>query len=49
MTVHAGEDVEWGKHSSVAVKSANLYNHYENQYVSTSGRWELTDIKIQLY
>ena len=31
-TAHAGEDVEQGKHSSIAGGSANVYNHVGNQF-----------------
>ena len=37
---HAGEDVEQGEHSSSARGSANLYNHFENQFDSFSKNWE---------
>jgi hypothetical protein len=40
VTAHAGEDVEQGKHSFIAAMSVNSYNHYGNQYPSSSGNWE---------
>ena len=36
VTAHAGEDVEQGKDSFIAGRSANLYSHYENQYGCSS-------------
>ena len=32
VTAHAGEDVEQGEHSSIAGGSANLYNHFGNEF-----------------
>ena len=37
---HAGEDVEQGEHSSIAGGSANVYNHFENQFGGFSENWE---------
>lgn len=34
MTAHAGKDGEKGKHSSIAVRNANLNRHYGNPYGS---------------
>jgi hypothetical protein len=49
MTAHAGEDVEYREHSSIAGGTANLYNHYGNRCDGSSGRWKLISLKIQLY
>jgi hypothetical protein len=32
VTADAGEDVKQGEHSSIAGGSANLYNHFGNQF-----------------
>ena len=40
---------EIGEHSFIACGSRNLYSHYRNQCGGSSGRWELTYLKIQLY
>ena len=40
VTAHAGEDVEQGEHSSIAGGSANLYNHFGNQFGGFSENWE---------
>ena len=40
ITVHVGEDVEKGEHSSTAGRSANLYSHFGNQYGKSSEKWE---------
>ena len=32
---HAGEDIEQGEHSSIASGSANLCNHFRNQFGSS--------------
>ncbi|EGW10962.1 hypothetical protein I79_012172 [Cricetulus griseus] len=49
MTVHVGEDVEKGEHSSTAGGSANLYSHFGNQYGDSSGKWESVHLKIQQF
>ena len=49
MAACAGEDVEQGEHSSFAGGSANLYNHFENQYGSSLKNWDSTYLKTQLY
>jgi hypothetical protein len=36
---HAGEAMEQGEHSSTAGESANLYNHFGNQFGSFSENW----------
>lgn len=38
-----------GEHSFIACGSRNLYSHYRNLCGGSSGRWELTYVKIQLY
>jgi hypothetical protein len=40
VTAQAGEYVEKEKHSSIVSGSANLYNHYGNQFGSFSENWE---------
>ena len=40
LTAHGGEDVKQGEHSSIAGGSANLYNHFGNQFGSFSENWE---------
>jgi hypothetical protein len=35
-----GEDMEQGKHFSIADGSANLYNHFGNQSDGFSANWE---------
>ena len=49
MTVNAGENVEHGEHSSMAGESVHFYSHCGNQYGSSSQKWELIYLKIQLY
>jgi hypothetical protein len=39
-SAHAGADMEQGEHSSIAGRSANLYNHSGNQFGSFSENWE---------
>jgi hypothetical protein len=36
MIAHAGEDVEQGEQFSIAAGSENLYNHFSNQFGSSS-------------
>jgi hypothetical protein len=36
VTVHAGEDILQGEHSSIAGGSANVYSQYGNQYEVSS-------------
>jgi hypothetical protein len=48
MIVHPSEDVEQEEHSSVAGGSANLYNHYGNQFCSFLKIWKLIYLKIKL-
>jgi hypothetical protein len=38
--VCADEDMEQGKHFSIAGGSANLHNHFRNQFGSFSKIWE---------
>jgi hypothetical protein len=49
MTVHADEDVEQEEQFSIASEGANLYNHFENQFVSFSENWEGLYLKTHLY
>jgi hypothetical protein len=37
---HADEDVEQGEHLCIDGGSANLYNHFDNQFVGFSENWE---------
>lgn len=48
MTVHAGEDVEQEKNSSIADGSTNLNSHYVNQHGGLSKHWESIYLKTQL-
>lgn len=43
MAVHADEDVEQRRHSSIAGGRANLYTQYGNQYGGLSQNWEPTE------
>jgi hypothetical protein len=36
VTACTGEDMDNGEHSSIAGGSANLYNHFENQFFTFS-------------
>jgi hypothetical protein len=38
--VHAGKDVEQGKHIFTAGVSTNLYNHFGNQFGGFSENWK---------
>ena len=49
VTAHAGEDVAQGECSSIAGGSANLHNHFGNQYSSFSEDWEVTYLNTQSY
>jgi hypothetical protein len=40
MLVHAGEDMEQVENSSIAGGSANLYNHFGNQFGGFSENWK---------
>jgi hypothetical protein len=40
VTADADKDVERKEHSSIAGGSANLYNHFGNQFGSFSKNWE---------
>jgi hypothetical protein len=40
VTTHAGEDVEQGEHFSITAGSANLYNHFGNQFGGFSENWK---------
>jgi hypothetical protein len=37
---HADEDVEQREHFFIAGRSANLYNHFGNQFGVFSEKWE---------
>ncbi|EGV93069.1 Retrovirus-related Pol polyprotein LINE-1 [Cricetulus griseus] len=49
MAVYAGEDVEKEENSSIAGGSANLYNHFGNQYGCFLGKWKSVYLKIQQF
>ena len=49
MTVYAGEDAEKEEHFSTAGGSANLYNHFGNQYGDSSRKWDWVYDKIQQF
>ena len=40
MIAYAGEDVEKGKHPSIAGRRTNLYSSFGNQYGEFSENWE---------
>ena len=40
MTENDGKAVKKGEHSSIAGGSANLYNHFGNQFGGFSENWE---------
>jgi hypothetical protein len=46
---HAVEAIEQEEHSSIAGGSANLYNHFGNQFGSFSENGEWFYLKTQLY
>jgi hypothetical protein len=39
VTTDAGEDLQKEEHSSIAGGIASWYNHYENQFGSSSENW----------
>jgi hypothetical protein len=49
VTAHAGEDVEKEKHSSIACRIENWYNHSGNQFGGFLENWKYFYLKNQLY
>jgi hypothetical protein len=49
MIAHADKDVEQEEYSSIAVRTVNLYNHYENKCGVFSKAWESVCLNIYLY
>ena len=49
MIAYAGEDVEWGEHSSIVGGNANSCSHCGNQCGGFSGNWESTSLRTQQF
>jgi hypothetical protein len=49
VAAHAREDVEQGRHSSIAHGTANLYYHSGNQFGGFSENWQYFYLKTLIY